>query len=117
MKVIVCGGRDFTDYGGMERHLDFYLQNMDKKTLEICEGECEGADSLAKEYAELKGYKVKEFPADWAKYGNAAGPIRNTEMAAYAELCIAFWDGKSKGTRDMLKKAKKFGLKTRIVKY
>ncbi len=46
------------------------------------------------------------FPADWRLHGKAAGPMRNSKMAeAGADLCIAFWDGESHGTLDMIRKA------------
>jgi len=50
--------------------------------------------------------KIKEFPANWEKYGRAAGPIRNKEMAEYADALILIWDGKSKGSLNMLKNAR-----------
>lgn len=51
------------------------------------------------------------------KHGKMAGPIRNLEMAKYADGLIAFWDGKSRGTRDMITKAKKERLFLRVVDY
>jgi hypothetical protein len=50
---------------------------------------------------------VKVFEADWKKYGKSAGPIRNSEMADYGDALIAFFNGESKGTLDMINKAKK----------
>ena len=57
------------------------------------------------------------FPADWKKYGKSAGYVRNSEMAEVAESLIAFWDGKSRGTKNMIDIAKNKGLKVRIVNY
>ena len=76
-----------------------------------------GADSLAIKYAEEKGYKVKEFPADWDWHGKSAGYIRNKQMAQYATHLIAFWDGYSKGTKHMIDLARKEGLKVRVIMY
>lgn len=55
--------------------------------------------------------EIERFPADWKKYGKAAGPIRNDQMAQVADMVIAFWDGKSKGTENMLRMANKYGVK------
>ena len=60
---------------------------------------------------------MKEFKADWVKYGKAAGPIRNEEMAKYADACIVFWDGKSPGAKSMIALAKKYELKLRVIYY
>ena len=60
------------------------------------------------------GTDVKEFPANWARHGRSAGPIRNQEMAEYADALIALWDGKSKGTENMISEAQKRGLKVYI---
>ena len=57
------------------------------------------------------------FPADWDKYGKAAGYKRNEEMARNADALIAFWDGKSRGTKHMIDLAKKYDLQARIVMY
>ena len=71
--------------------------------------------------ADLKEYKIAEFPPDWNKYGKRAGYIRNAEMARYASeengALIAFWDTKSKGTKHMIDLAKEKNLAVRIVKY
>ena len=82
----------------------------------VC-GEARGADSLGKRLAYEKGWKVLSFPADWDKHGKAAGYKRNDEMARNADALIAFWDGKSRGTKHMIDLAKKYGLQTRIVGY
>lgn len=57
------------------------------------------------------------FKADWDKHGKAAGFKRNTEMAKYADALIAFWDGKSKGTKHMIDTAKSHNLKVRVIAY
>jgi hypothetical protein len=55
---------------------------------------------------------VKVFPADWGRYKNAAGPIRNEQMAKYADALLAVWDWESKGTGNMVKLAQKYKLRT-----
>lgn len=65
---------------------------------------------MAKKWADVQGITCYEYEADWDKHGKAAGPIRNQEMAEYADALIAVWDGESRGTRDMIDKALDEGL-------
>lgn len=118
IKVIIAGGRDFDNYQALEAKCDKYLCNIAKtERIQIVCGEANGADKLGKRYAKNRRYSVKLFPANWDLFGPAAGPLRNGEMADYASVLIAFWDGKSKGTADMIKQAKINKLIVRIVKY
>lgn len=75
MKVIIAGSRSFNDYKLLCEKCDAILSN--QKDIEIVCGMARGADLLGKQYAESRGYPVKEFPADWDRLKNAAGPIRN----------------------------------------
>lgn len=65
-------------------------------------------------WAKRKGIPVKRFPADWNQYGRRAGPLRNREMARYADALIAIWDGKSRGTRSMIDEALREGLEVYV---
>ena len=85
---------------------------LNRETLAQMEGA--GADALGERYARDRGYALKVFPAEWKKWGRAAGPIRNAQMADYADALIAFWDGESSGTRDMIRKAEEKGLKVYV---
>ena len=114
-KVIIAGGREFSQKDLLHRFCDKVLQN--KQEVEVVSGGAKGADYLGECYAKEKGFKLSVFPAKWAEYGKAAGAIRNLEMAKYADALIAFWDGRSKGTKDMIDKATRKGLKVRICKY
>lgn len=114
-RVIVAGGRDFNDYELLKQKLDTYLSNL--KDVEIVSGGCQGADDLGERYAIENRIDLVMFPADWIKYGKAAGPIRNKEMAEYANYLIAFWNGKSKGTANMIKLAQDNNLKIKIIRY
>ena len=110
MKIIIAGSRTFTDYKKLKKICDQILQ--DQTDIEIVSGSCyKGADKLGEQYAKEKGYKLTQFPANWKSYGKAAGPIRNEQMANYADTLIAFWDGKSKGTKHMVEVAKSYNLK------
>ncbi|WP_332606822.1 DUF2493 domain-containing protein [Bacillus spizizenii] len=117
IKVIVAGGRDFSDYELLRRKLNSALRNRQNEKIIIVSGKARGADSLGERYAREKGYEISEHPADWDKFGKAAGYIRNKEMAEEADALMAFWDGKSRGTKHMIDLAKKNGLRISIVYY
>lgn len=105
-KIVVAGCRDFTDYDMAEQYIDFCIQNLKDKEIIIISGCCRGADALGERYANEHGYKIDYFPADWNTYRNSAGPRRNEQMVTAADYVIAFWDGKSKGTRSLINYAK-----------
>jgi hypothetical protein len=100
MKTIIAGCRDFKDYNLLKSKVDAYRE--DHVITEVVCGGATGADALGENYAVQNGITVKGFPADWNKHGKAAGPIRNRQMAEYADCLIAVWDGKSRGTKNMI---------------
>jgi len=114
-KVIVAGGRDFDDYTSMCMWLDHLLVN--KHDIEIVSGTARGADKLGERYALSRGYPVKKFPARWETFGKRAGMIRNRRMAEYADALVVFWDGRSRGTANMIATAHDLGLPTRTIHY
>lgn len=116
-KVIVAGGRDFNDYKLLKKHLDHALRNRIGEGITIVSGAARGADSLGEKYAKENSYEIDSHPADWERYGKSAGYIRNKEMAQTADALMAFWDGKSRGTKHMIDLAEKEGLKVIVVKY
>jgi len=65
-----------------------------------------GVDGLGERFAEEYWIKVKPMPGDWARLGRSAGPMRNHEMAVYADCLIAIYSGESRGTKDMITKMK-----------
>lgn len=115
MKIIIAGGRYFDDYHKLQTSCAKILAN--QVNIEIVSGCASGADMLGERFAEENGYKLTKFPADWKKHGKSAGPMRNLEMAKYSDALICFWDGKSKGTENMIKQARKEELLIRVVRY
>lgn len=101
MIVGVVGTRTFTDYNLMCHILSNY--NITK----IVSGGARGADRLAKKYAIENNIPIKEYFAEWDKYGSSAGVLRNTDIINDSEMIIAFWNMKSTGTLDSIEKAKK----------
>lgn len=113
MKVIIAGGRNFNDYQELCRVCDYTLSEY--TDIEIVSGTANGADKYGEMYANQNGYSIKQFPADWNKFGRSAGYKRNKQMSEYADVLIAFWDGKSKGTKYMIDLAKLANLKVKII--
>jgi hypothetical protein len=115
-RILVCGDREWAN-GRMIYDMLSYVK--DKRGIEvIIEGEAKGADKLGRMAALALGItedKILKFPAEWTKYNRAAGPIRNAQMLKEGKptLVLAFHDNidKSKGTKDMVTKAKRAGVK------
>jgi hypothetical protein len=100
-RVIICGGRDYDDVDQMDRIIAEWVCLDDV----IVHGNARGADALAKARAMVEGISTEAHPADWKKYGRAAGVIRNQEMLdTGVDLVIAFPGGR--GTDDMIKRAR-----------
>lgn len=118
-KLIVAGGRDFSDYPMLEAALDQALSEKIEagEVIEIVSGDARGADSLGVQYANKRGLAVKHFPADWNRFGKSAGYKRNAQMADYADALYAFWDGKSKGTAHMIELSRQKALQVRVKQY
>jgi len=115
MKVIIAGGRTFNDFDLLCENCDIILSKY--TNVEIVSGTANGADKLGEKYAKERNYSIKQFPANWGKFGKSAGYKRNEDMAKYADFLIAFWDNKSKGTKHMIDLAKKYNVKSIIFFY
>lgn len=128
MKVIIAGSRGFQDYDFLREKCNVILSNTPE--VEIVSGRCSvgrltfttkegievyGADGLGERYAEEKGFPVTAFPADWKTHGVKAGPMRNLQMAQYADALIAFKSSASKGTDSMIKLARLHKLKIKVI--
>ena len=116
MKVLICGDRKWTDYEAIYNILFKYHGVYSFES--VIEGEASGADSLGRVAAEQLKIPVQKFPADWVKYGNAAGPIRNQQMLdeGKPDIILAFHDNisASKGTQDMITRAKKANIRIKL---
>ena len=107
MKVIVAGSRDYCD----PTWVSFAIADSGFQLTELVHGDCDGVDrtaaALYKEKAESGEITIAPFPAQWSIFGNEAGPIRNHQMAQYADVLVLIWDGprakKKSGSRLMLK--------------
>ena len=100
--VVIFGSRDaFPSAADIERGLDLLEVNVCEIGEVVC-GMARGADLCAQEWARGTGIHVVEMPADWNRYGQRAGFIRNREMAEYAHCGLGFWRGESRGTANMI---------------
>jgi hypothetical protein len=108
MKILVCGGRDYKDETAV---INFILRLDDERPItSIIHGGAPGADAIGGRCAELLKVPCQVFKANWKKYGNAAGPIRNQKMLEEGkpDIVVAFPGGK--GTADMVTRARSHGL-------
>ena len=100
MKVIIAGSRHMPF--SMFHLIDEAVKKSNFQVTEVVCGLARGADMFGGKWAVEHSIPVKTFPADWDTHGKAAGPIRNQQMAEYADALIVFiWDG-SRGSKDML---------------
>jgi hypothetical protein len=134
--ILICGTRTFDDediaFENLKRltrkyHVTHVFVGGDYDKDKICRHR--GADKLGYEWALKKGncpigVVVKTCWADWRKNKKAAGPIRNSELVeellaapAKVKACIAFWDGKSPGTADTMRKCKRKGIPVKVIRF
>ena len=113
-RVLVCGSRYWT----AREPIVAALRELPAGTT-IIHGAARGADRIAGEVATELGFEVIACPADWDTHGKAAGPIRNGEMLRdhQPDWVLAFTPNleQSRGTRDMVVKARRAGLPVKVV--
>lgn len=125
--VFVCGGRDYRDRHVMWKMLDELRDQ--HQDMWILNGGAKGADNSATWWAiERNDKRYVQMNAEWKKYGRSAGMIRNEEMLQemlqhremYGDASVqalAFWDGESRGTRDMIGRLEDANVQTSVVRY
>lgn len=131
MRLIVAGGRDYTNTTRVFRLLNKLL--LEEPTLEIISGLARGADTLGRNWAKMKSVPYHDCPADWDNvdvpgaiiryhkdgrpYNAGAGNQRNQHMANICDSLLVFWDGKSTGTKNMISIAIEMDIPMSIVRY
>lgn len=117
-KVIIAGSRGFSNYKLLKEKCNEYLREKRKEyNIIIISGGARGTDTLGEKYAQDEGFSLEVFPANWNKFGKSAGFRRNEQMAEVADALIAFWDGKSNGTKHMIEIMENKKLLVRVVNY
>ena len=131
MRLIIAGGRDFNDAALMLKHLIIATEGIEAKDITVISGLAKGADLLGLQTARANGINVEEYPVNWTDmkrpcvvrfnkhgaYNALAGMNRNKTMGYMATHLIAFWDGKSTGTKDMINFMKSLGKPVYVVNY
>jgi hypothetical protein len=106
LRVVIAGSRGLTpNADAIHNAFDRWLEEESIIPGEIVSGNARGVDRAGEEWAASVGLPIKRFPItqqDWRTYGKSAGPRRNEEMAKYADALLAFHDGVSRGTLDMI---------------
>ncbi len=111
MKVGIVGSREFKNYELFSDAMKQYLSDISW----VVSGGAPGADSLAEKWARENKKMLTIYPADWFNLGKRAGYVRNTDIVKNSDMIIAFWDGKSKGTKHTIGLAQKMGKECKII--
>jgi hypothetical protein len=116
MKIAIVGSRTFNDYQKLKEEIEKLISS-GLVIEEIISGGAKGADTLAERFS-IENNKIKftVFKPEWAKYGRAAGKIRNTLIIENCDMLLAFWDFTSRGTKDSIEKARKINKDVLVIK-
>lgn len=101
MKVAIIGSRNLRN--------DMLEAFVPPGTTEIVSGGATGIDTCAREFAQRCAYQIKEFLPDYKKYGRSAPIRRNDLIIDYSDMVLAFWDGKSPGTKYVIDRCREIG--------
>ena len=104
MKIAIVGSRDYPDMDAVRE----YVRRLPADTI-LISGGARGVDTIAETEGRRCGLQVVSIPAQWTQYGKQAGMIRNGLIVDEADKVVAFWDGKSPGTKNMIKRARRLG--------
>lgn len=112
--IAIIGSRSYNNYDELKTFMDKSLILQINK---IISGGAKGADSLGARWAKEHNLELVEYLPDWDRYGKSAGFKRNTTIIENSDIVVAFWDEKSKGTADSIRKARELGLDIIIYNY
>lgn len=114
-RLIIAGSRDLDNQALLTPHLANFIIDHKLRIVGVVCGKAPGMDTVGERHARANGWKVWEFPARWKKHGKAAGPIRNAEMADFADACLVIHHG-TPGSLNMIRTATEKGLLCRAVR-
>lgn len=110
MRIAVVGSREFRNLEAVRQFV--YEQTRDTV---IISGGAQGVDDAAHQEARRLRMPYEIYRPDWAKHGKQAGAIRNHEIVKTADEVVAFWDGKSRGTKITMDIATQLGKPLTII--
>jgi len=113
MRLAIIGSRDFNNYELLCEELESYKD----KITEVVSGGAKGADSLGERWANENEIPTQIFLPDWNKHGKGAGLIRNHDIIKNSDVVVAFWDGKSTGTKQALELTQIYKKPKKIIIY
>lgn len=115
VRVLVTGSREWSDPNAARKMIADRLFDLPVDSV-VVHGAARGADRFAHQEAQKLGLLVEPHPADWERYGKSAGFRRNAEMVSLgADICLAFWNGKSNGTKHTIELAEKAGIPVEVI--
>lgn len=113
MRILACGSLDWTDWRTVRQALtDVSADAEDRgEPITLIHGGARGADAMADAFAHRRWWEVEVYPANWARWPGVAGHIRNQAMVdSGADVCVAFWKDRSRGTASTIEKARAAGI-------
>ena len=114
INLAVVGSRTFDDYPKLKKEID-NICKQHGSIAKIISGGANGADKLGELYAREHNIPTQIFIPNWNLHGKAAGIIRNRDIIFNSNMVIAFWDGKSKGTKNSIDLAKSYNLEVHTI--
>lgn len=115
MKIAIVGSRSFCDYAVLE---NWILSHLPKESISVViSGGASGADMLAEQFAQKHGIQTEIFLPDWNKYGRRAAVVRNIDIIKDCDICFAFWDGVSRGTKNDIELCQRYNKTAYIYRF
>jgi hypothetical protein len=114
-RIIIAGSREGIHPDLIFGTLDRLFGRPAEWITELVSGTARGVDSIGEDWARQRGVRIRQFPAEWDKFGKRAGFLRNQQMAEYADCLVAFWNGQSKGTKHMIDIMKNLGKPVEVI--
>lgn len=117
VRIIVTGSRIYKDYAFVQdcmlKVVEAFLES---PSFEIVSAGCDGAETLGERWAYANSWRIRRFASQWHQYGRYSVSIRHWEMVQYADFLVAFYDGVSRNTQNMIDAAKLVGLPHAVVR-
>lgn len=115
VRVAIVGSRNFNDTRLVASTMNSVLEKY--RITEVVSGGARGADTLGEQWAKAHGIPTRVFLADWNRYGRSAGFRRNHDIIAGCDMCVAFWDGQSRGTAHSISLARAARKRVLIIQF